>query len=138
MSSLILAFSGRILLPLSIAFSLWLLWRGHNEPGGGFVGGLVAAAGIAVHALARGADALQSILRIRPTTIAAIGVLLALASAIPGFAGGAPLLTHRWWIGDGGFAIGTTLIFDTGVYLAVAGSVLTFLAPYLEKQVHPE
>ena len=48
MSSLILAFSGRILLPLSIAFSLWLLWRGHNEPGGGFVAGLVAALDVSV------------------------------------------------------------------------------------------
>lgn len=133
MNSLILFVSGRILLPLSIAFSLWLLWRGHNEPGGGFIGGLVAAAGIAVHALARGAPALRALLKARPTTIAAVGVLLALASALPGFAAGAPLLTHRWWISEGGFALGTTLIFDAGVYLAVVGSVLTFLAPYLEE-----
>ncbi len=137
MTSLIHAFSGRILLPLSIAFSLWLLWRGHNEPGGGFVGGLVAAAGIAVHALARGPDALRAVVRVRPTTIAAVGVLLALASSLPGFAQGAPLLTHRWWISDGGLAIGTTLLFDTGVYLAVAGSVLTFLAPYLDERGQP-
>ncbi len=138
MNSLILLFSGRILLPLSIAFSLWLLWRGHNEPGGGFIGGLVAAAGIAVHALARGADAVGAILRLRPTTIAAAGVLLALASSLPGFAGGAPLLTHQWWISEGGFALGTTLLFDAGVYLAVAGSILTFLAPYLEERRLPD
>ena len=62
---------------------------------------------------------------------------LALASAIPGFAVGAPLLTHRWWISEGGFALGTTLLFDTGVYLAVAGSVLTFLAPYLDDRGQP-
>ena len=110
MTSLILGFSGRILLPLSIAFSLWLLWRGHNEPGGGFVGGLVAAAGIAVHALARGPAALRAVVRARPTTIAAVGVLIALASSIPGFAAGAPLLTHRWWISESGLALGTTLL----------------------------
>ena len=132
MSSLVLAFAGRILLPVSIAFSLWLLLRGHNEPGGGFIGGLVAAAGVAVHALARGRHALRTVARIRPTTIAACGVLLALASSVPGFAGGDPLLTHQWWIGPSGMKLGTTLLFDAGVYLAVAGSILAFLAPYLE------
>ena len=138
MNSLILFFSGRILLPLSIALSLWLLWRGHNAPGGGFIGGLVAAAGIAVHALARGPGVVGAILRLRPTTIAAVGVLLALASSLPGFVGGAPLLTHQWWISEGGFALGTTLLFDSGVYLAVAGSVLTFLVPYLDERIFPE
>ena len=53
MNSPILSVAGRMLLPLALLFSLYLLWRGHNEPGGGFVGGLVAAAGFTVHALPR-------------------------------------------------------------------------------------
>jgi multicomponent Na+:H+ antiporter subunit B len=129
---LILNVGGRLLLPLSIAFSLWLLWRGHNEPGGGFVGGLVAAAGVAVHSLPRGRQSMHDLLRIQPATIAAAGVLLALASGIPSLVAGAPLLTHQWVETAGGFAVGTTLLFDCGVYLAVAGSVLTFLSPYLD------
>lgn len=132
MNSLILGVGGRLLLPLSLAFSLYLLWRGHNEPGGGFVGGLVAAAGFAVHSLPRGRRSLRTMLRLRPTTIAVAGLLLAMISGLPSLAGGAPFLTHQWMAPWDGLAIGTALLFDCGVYLAVAGSVLTFLAPYLE------
>lgn len=132
MNSLILTAGGRLLLPLSVAFSLWLLWRGHNEPGGGFVGGLVAAAGVAVHSLPRGRRSMHALLRLRPATIAAVGVLLALGSGIPSLVSGAPLLTHQWIETAGGLAVGTTVLFDCGVYLAVAGSVLAFLAPYLD------
>ena len=132
MNSLILRVGGRLLLPLSLAFSLWLLWRGHNEPGGGFVGGLVAAAGVAVHSLPRGRRSMQALLRVQPATIAAGGVLLALGAGIPSLVAGAPLLTHQWVDTAGGFTVGTTLLFDCGVYLAVAGSVLTFLSPYLD------
>lgn len=132
MNSPILALGGRILLPISLAFSLWLLWRGHNEPGGGFIGGLVAAAGVAVHALPRGRLSLARLLRVAPTTIAAVGLLLALVSGLPSLLHEAPFLTHQWTVAPGGLALGTTLLFDCGVYLAVLGSVLAFLAPYLE------
>ena len=132
MNSLILGLGGRLLLPVSLAFSLWLLWRGHNEPGGGFVGGLVAAAGVAVHSLPRGRRSLDGLLRAKPTTIAAAGVLLGMGSGLPSLLTGAPFLTHQWFVTAGGFAVGTPLLFDCGVYLAVVGSVLAFLAPYLD------
>lgn len=132
MNSLILGAGGRLLLPLSVAFSLWLLWRGHNEPGGGFVGGLVAAAGVAVHSLPRGRRSMSKLLRAKPTTVAAIGVLLAMGSGVPSLVADGPFLTHQWFVSTGGFAVGTPLLFDCGVYLAVAGSVLAFLAPYLD------
>ena len=132
MNSPILWFGGRILLPIALAFSLWLLWRGHNEPGGGFIGGLVAAAGIAVHVLPRGGPSLARLLHFAPTTIAAVGLLLAVVAGLPSLHLQAPFLTHQWAIAPGGLAVGTTLLFDCGVYLAVLGSVLAFLAPYLE------
>ena len=59
MNPLILRVCGRLVLPVALAFSLFLLWRGHNEPGGGFVGGLMAAAGLAIYALPRGRAALR-------------------------------------------------------------------------------
>ena len=133
MNSPILAVGGRLLLPVTLAFSLWLLWRGHNEPGGGFIGGLVAAAGVAVHSLPRGRRSMARLLRIHPTTIAAVGLLLALSSALPGLLLHEPFLTHQWIVAPGGLALGTTLMFDCGVYLAVVGSVLAFLSPYLEE-----
>jgi multicomponent Na+:H+ antiporter subunit B len=132
MNSPILSLGGRLLLPVAIGFSLWLLLRGHNEPGGGFIGGLVAAAGIAIHSLPRGRRSMARLLRIAPTTIAAAGLLLAAISGLPGLLVEGPFLTHQWVTAPGGLALGTTLIFDCGVYLAVAGSILAFLAPYLE------
>jgi multicomponent Na+:H+ antiporter subunit B len=128
---MILGVAGRLLLPVSLAFSLWLLWRGHNEPGGGFVGGLVAAAGVVVHSLPRGRHSMARLLRLQPATIAATGLLLAMLAGVPALLLHAPFLTHQWVTTAGGLTFGTALLFDCGVYLAVAGSVLAFLAPYL-------
>lgn len=132
MNSLILLTSSRIVLPVALLFSIYVLLRGHNEPGGGFIGGLIAAAGIAVHGLPRGRDALVRLLRISPKTLIGIGLMLALLSGLPGLMLAEPFLKHLWAF-PSGLPLSTTLIFDIGVYLAVIGSVLTFLAYYLEE-----
>lgn len=131
MNSLILQLAGRVVLPISLLFSLYLLWRGHNEPGGGFVGGLIGAAGFTVYGLPRGRARLLAALRWPPAGIAGTGLLLALLSGIPGLLSGAPFLTHQWQVREDGFAIGTALAFDVGVYLAVLGSVCAFVSFYL-------
>lgn len=130
MNSLILTTSSRLVLPAAIIFSIYILLRGHNEPGGGFTGGLIAAAGIAVHALPRGRDSLLRTLRVSPKTLIGVGLVLALISGLPAIVVGAAYLTHQWPFPTLG--LGTTLVFDLGVYLCVVGSVLTFLAYYLE------
>lgn len=132
MNALILRVCGPLVLPLALGFSLYLLWRGHNEPGGGFVGGLMAAAGFVIYALPRGRGELLRLLRLPPGAIAALGLFMALGSGLPGLLVGQPFLTHQWKVWDGGFAIGTALMFDIGVYLAVLGSVLVFLLYYLD------
>ena len=134
MNSPILNVAGRVLLPLALLFSLYLLWRGHNEPGGGFVGGLVAAAGFTVHALPRGRAALLKALRWPPASIAGVGLLLALASGLPALFAQAPFLTHQWRFWDNGFALGTALVFDVGVYLSVLGAVCAFVGYYLGEE----
>lgn len=131
MTSLILKTSGRIIFPLALIFSVYVLLRGHNEPGGGFIGGLIAAAGLTVHALPRGRSALVSMMRVWPKALIGVGLALALLSGLPGLLLGGPFLTHQW-VAPGGIAVGTTLIFDVGVYLTVIGAVLTFLVHYLE------
>lgn len=130
--SLILHFTGRIILPLTVLFSAYLYLRGHNEPGGGFVGGLVAAAGLTVYALPRGRQCLTRLLRIPPASIAGLGVLCALISGLPALALGQPYLTHQWTPPTWSLTLGTPMLFDLGVYLVVVGSVLTFLNLYLE------
>lgn len=134
MNSPILNVAGRLLLPLALLFSLYLLWRGHNEPGGGFVGGLVAAAGFTVHALPRGREALLKALRWPPASIAGVGLLLALVSGLPALLLQAPFLTHQWQVWDSGFALGTALVFDVGVYLSVLGAVCAFVGYYLGEE----
>ena len=132
MNSLILLTSSRIVLPVAMLFSVYVLLRGHNEPGGGFVGGLIAAAGIAVHGLPRGRSALLRLLKVSPKTLIGAGLALALLSGLPGLLLTEPYLKHQW-VFPGGLPLSTTLIFDIGVYLSVVGAVLTFLAYYLEE-----
>ena len=130
MNSLILRTSSRLVLPAAIIFSVYVLLRGHNDPGGGFIGGLIAAAGIAVHALPRGRDALLRTLRVSPKALIGAGLFLALVSGFPALVLGAPYLTHQWPFPT--FGLGTTLAFDVGVYLCVVGAVLSFLSHYME------
>ena len=130
MNSLILRATSRLILPAALIFSVYVLLRGHNAPGGGFIGGLIAAAGIAVHALPRGRDGLERLLRASPKAYIGAGLALAILSGLPALFAAEPFLTHRWFLLD--FGIGTTLLFDVGVYLVVIGAVLTFLSYYLE------
>lgn len=131
MNPIIFRASSRLVLPAALIFSIYVLLRGHNEPGGGFIGGLIAAAGIAVHALPRGREAMLAMLRMPPQAMIGLGLAFALVSGLPALFLDEPYLTHQWlFLGD--LAIGTTLVFDIGVYLAVVGSVLTFLSYFLE------
>lgn len=131
MNSIILRASSRLILPAALIFSIYILFRGHNEPGGGFIGGLIAAAGFAVHALPRGRESLLATLRYAPKAIIGMGFALGIVAGLPALLLGQPFLTHQW-IFPGGLHLGTTIIFDIGVYLAVIGAVLTFLSYYLE------
>jgi multicomponent Na+:H+ antiporter subunit B len=128
MRGLILPTATTWLMPVLLLFSLFLLLRGHNEPGGGFAGGLVAAAAFVLLSIANGVEVARRTLRIDPRTFIGGGLLIMLAS---GFVGplfyGEPYLTSHWWIvplGSIEVALGTPLFFDIGVYLAVAGTIL--------------
>lgn len=138
MRGLILNTATAYLLPLLLLFSVFLLLRGHNEPGGGFAGGLVAAAGFALLATAAGVESARRALRVDPRTLIAAGLVVALASGIPGMRDGRPFLAAVWWtieLPDGGsFYLGTPLVFDVGVYLAVAGTVLAIVFALEEEE----
>jgi multicomponent Na+:H+ antiporter subunit B len=74
MTSLILSTAARYLLPLLLLFSLFILVRGHNEPGGGFIGGLIAAAAFALNAIAFDAGTTRRTLRLDPRMLIPIGL----------------------------------------------------------------
>jgi multicomponent Na+:H+ antiporter subunit B len=137
MTSLILSTATRFLLPLLLLFSVFLLAVGHNEPGGGFVGGLVAAGAFALYAVAYGVPAERNLLRIDPRALIPGGLLLILFSGVLPLFRGRPLLAAVWvdlpWFGSGTVALGTPLLFDAGVYLIVVGSVLTIILTLAEE-----
>ncbi len=129
MYSVILATASRYLLVLLLMFSVFLLLRGHNEPGGGFVGGLVAAAAYALYFIANGIDAARTILRFDPLGIIAAGLLIAVASTIPSLVADKPFMAAVWI--DTGIPligkVGTPLLFDLGIYFLVLGITLCII-----------
>jgi len=129
MYSIILATASRYLLLLLQMFSLFLLFRGHNEPGGGFVGGLVAAAAYALYFIANGIAEAEKLLKVDPFYLIAAGLLLAVLSTMPSLAAGMNVMTGIWF--DTGTVlfgkVGTPLVFDTGVYFLVLGVTLKII-----------
>jgi multicomponent Na+:H+ antiporter subunit B len=139
MTSLILRSATRFMFPLLLLFSLFLLARGHNQPGGGFTGGLVAAAAFALYALALGVPATRTALMIDPRSLIGAGLLVAIGSGALALLRSRPFLTHRdFWAepvlpGLGKLDLGTPLLFDLGVYLVVVGVALTIILPLAEE-----
>lgn len=131
MTSFILLTTSRLLLPLLLMFSLFLFVRGHNEPGGGFVAGLVAAVAWVLYALATDTTQASRALRLQPRSLIGWGLLAALGSGLPGLLLGQPFLTAQWievsLPGGGYLELGTPLLFDLGVYLTVFGVTLTII-----------
>jgi multicomponent Na+:H+ antiporter subunit A len=129
-SPFILAITSPLFFWLLLALSVVVLLRGHNEIGGGFVGGLTAALAFAVVSLADGVERARAKLRVHPLSLAGGGLLLALSSGLPGLLLHGDFLRHLWFEVDvAGVHVkqGTTLLFDLGVYVAVLGTVLAFL-----------
>ena len=131
MTSSILQTAARVLMPLLLLFAVFLLLRGHNEPGGGFVGGLVVAASFVLYSIGLGVGAARRALLVHPSTLLGVGLLVALVSGLPGAGfGERPFMTSVWTTistGSTPLDIGTPLVFDIGVFLAVIGVVLTIV-----------
>lgn len=117
----------RGLVYVTVLVSIYLLVSGHNDPGGGFVGGLVAGAAVALRYIAGGLDDVRRMVRARPWTILGSGLLLAAITATVPLLFGEPILENGYWeltlplLGD--MSLSSALFFDTGVYLVVVGLV---------------
>jgi multicomponent Na+:H+ antiporter subunit B len=127
MGTLILSTAARYLLPLLLLFSIFVFARGHNEPGGGFVGGLVAAAAFALYSMAYTPAQARRLLSVDPRLLISLGLLIALASGLMSLVTGLPFMTGLW--GHASWPVigtpGTPVLFDLGVYLSVIGAILT-------------
>jgi multicomponent Na+:H+ antiporter subunit B len=125
MNSLILRTLGPVITLLMIVFSAFVTLRGHNSPGGGFIGGLLAASGVALYALAFGVEAARRMLRLHPLTIAAGGLIISALSGMASALYGVPYMTGLWF--DIGIDVSTVMSFDIGVYLVVVGAFSSIL-----------
>lgn len=137
MKSIILTTTTRLLTPMILLFSAFLLLRGHQLPGGGFIGGLIAASAFGLYLLAFDARQTRGLLRIDPRNLVSLGLIVALGSGLMGMAKGAPFFTARWGSFQvanlGRIDLGSPLFFDFGVYLVVLGSALTMLITLMEE-----
>ncbi len=137
MESVILQIAARHMRPLLIILSLVVLYRGHNEPGGGFIGGLMLGAAYILYAMAFGVAKTQNRFVFSPLNLTALGLLIAVVSGIPALFAGDTFMTGEWitLFADtvAELKLGTPLIFDVGVYLAVAGMLMLVMFSIMEE-----
>ncbi len=132
--SILLHTAMRLVLPLALVFAAYIFFKGHNQPGGGFIAGLIASVGLAVYRMTEGFDALKRIVPIRPGHLAATGLSLALGTGLlvpmllmlTGAVDDAAFL--RSWhgyiplFGGAEYHLTTVMFFDLGVFLCVVGA----------------
>ncbi|MDP8928996.1 MAG: DUF4040 domain-containing protein [Actinomycetota bacterium] len=129
--SLVLRTGVAAIFPIAVIFSLFLLFAGHNSPGGGFVAGLVAGAVLVLRHIAGGPRELRKVVPLSPSLVLGAGLGLAVLTAAGGWLWGSALLESATWQVElpllGSVKMTSTLLFDLGVYVVVVGFVLMVL-----------
>lgn len=121
--SVILRTVARVMMPLLLLLSVFMLLRGHNLPGGGFIGGLLASSAIIMQIIAFGPTFARKVIRVGYLNMAAFGVFFGAFWGLPALFFNLPYM-DAFWINDpipGIGKIGTPVLFDVGVFLAVIG-----------------
>jgi monovalent cation:proton antiporter len=136
MSSLILTTVTRLVFFVVLLFSLYLLLRGHNNPGGGFIAGVMTALGILLQAIASDLRYVRRVFRVEPRLLAGIGLLTSLSTGLVPMLFGYPFLTSAFghlyvpWFGD--VELASAFFFDLGVYFVVVGGTLLMIMTLAE------
>ncbi len=138
MNSLIYKVGANLLFGILLVFSIFMLLRGHNEPGGGFIGGLIGAVAFIVYKMSENIAATKKVLRVNPEHLAVFGLTIALAAGLMGPALGEGVFAGQWLFVGGtedtkGWPISSVLLFDIGVYLTVLGAIVALV---LEMERH--
>ncbi|WP_256588843.1 hydrogen gas-evolving membrane-bound hydrogenase subunit E, partial [Pseudomonas sp. HMWF021] len=129
----------RLLLPIALVVSFYLFMRGHNQPGGGFVAGLVMSVAFILQYMVAGTQWVEAQMSLRPLRWMGTGLLFATATGLGAMAVGYPFLTTHTWhfalplLGD--IHIASALFFDIGVYAVVVGSTLLILTALAHQSV---
>jgi len=121
----------RLLLPIALVVSFYLFMRGHNQPGGGFVAGLVMSVAFILQYMVAGTQWVEAQMSLRPMRWMGFGLFSATLTGLGALFAGYPFLTTHTWhfslplLGD--IHVASALFFDVGVYAMVVGSTLLML-----------
>lgn len=126
MRSLILYTASEFLLYIILAFSFWVLFRGHNSPGGGFIAGLITASAFALHLITQGSKKTQALIKFKLPRLLAVGLSISFFCGLSSFAIKKPFLSSIWFQVKG-VSFGTPLLFDIGIYLVIVSSILMII-----------
>lgn len=130
-NNLILKSTSSLIVFILLGFAIYLLFAGHNSPGGGFIGGLTTSAAILLMYMAFGESVVKKILRIDYIIFIPIGLLLATLTGLGSLLFKVPFLTHTFatyslpLFGEVDFS--TAMLFDLGVYFTVFGTTMTII-----------
>lgn len=136
MRSIILTTAIKLLIPVFLLFSVYLFFRGHDEPGGGFIAALVTAIGFLFYMIALGKKETMQLYKVSTNTLMGLGLFAVLLSATLPLFMGYTLSEAQWinveipFIGK----LGTPILFDLGVYLLVLGVILTIAFTLFEDE----
>lgn len=129
---ILLATVSQSLLPLALMVSVYIFFRGHNLPGGGFIAGLITAVALILQYIAHGVDWIKARMDIEYQRVIAIGLLIALVTGAASFLFNRPFLTSWFDYFDipilGEIELASAIAFDLGVYLTVVGAALLILS----------
>ena len=126
MRSIIFRTVAPYLTALMVLFSIFVLLRGHNEPGGGFIGGLIADSALAIYGIACGVAPVRRAIVFHPMSISAFGLFLSALAGLPSMLLHQSFMTSQWVsfpFFDVEVDLSTPMIFDIGVYLVVVGAI---------------
>ncbi|SFE28171.1 Na(+)/H(+) antiporter subunit B [Alteribacillus iranensis] len=121
----------KVLVFIILVFSVFMFFNGHHNPGGGFIGGLMTSSAVVLLMLAFDLDTVKRILPIDYKILIAVGLLIAVLTAVGSFLFGVPFLSHTFGYFTlpilGEVELATALLFDLGVYLVVVAVTLTII-----------
>ncbi len=138
MNTLIFRTVAPFITALMLLFSVFILLRGHNEPGGGFIGGLIAASALAIYGIAFGVDAVRRAIRFHPLAIAGFGLLLSCLAGLLSILFAVPFMTGLWVypvLAGVEVPLSSVMLFDLGVYFVVLGAVVSIALALEEREV---
>lgn len=137
MNSAILQIAARYLKWILFVFAVLALYRGHNHPGGGFIGGLMAGLAIVYRGFAYNSFQIKEELKDRPERYIALGLAIILLSFVPSLIKNVTLMTGIWISIPLPFGeelkLGTPFLFDIGVFFTVIGVTLMFVFSLTQK-----